>query len=77
MSEPTEKTVAYSCLCPADGTTKEVRLIYTADSRGIYWKNHAVTSWCTEEAVCPESMGNPPRCPIFLAAPRILTQDMQ
>lgn len=75
VSEQMEKTLSYSCLCPADGTEKNVELLYTSNSNGIFWKNRAVNVWCDKEENCKESMGNPPRCPIFLAAPRILPRE--
>ena len=75
MAEQREKTLSYSCLCPVDGTEREVELLYTSNNGGVFWKNRAVNAWCNEEAVCKESMGNPPRCPIFRAAPRVLPRE--
>ena len=75
MTEQTERTLTYSCLCPADGTEKEVRLLYTANSTGIFWRNKTLNTWCDRESDCTESMGAPPRCPIFLAALRFLPRE--
>ncbi len=75
MADPSEKRLSYSCLCPIDGTEKDVELIYTSNGQNIYWKNRASKDWCDMEATCKESLGTPPRCPIFLAAPRFLSKD--
>ncbi|MBQ7479921.1 MAG: hypothetical protein IJT01_13665 [Selenomonadaceae bacterium] len=75
MAEQIEKKLSYSCLCPADGTEKEVELLYTASGNSVFWKNRALNVWCDKEANCKECMGEPPRCPIFLAAPRFLSRE--
>ncbi len=75
MAEQAERVMSYSCLCPADGTEKNVELLYTSNGPGVLWKNRVLNTWCEKEAECRESMGEPPRCPIFLAAPRFLPRE--
>ena len=36
MAEQIEKKLSYSCLCPADGTEKEVELLYIATGNSVF-----------------------------------------
>ena len=75
MAEQVEKVMSYSCICPVDGTEKGVELLYTSNGSGVFWKNRSLNTWCDREAECKESLGEPPRCPIFLAAPRFIRRE--
>ncbi|MBP3722860.1 MAG: hypothetical protein J6I62_06420 [Selenomonadaceae bacterium] len=68
-----EKKFTHRAACPVDNERKEIEILYTdKGGGGPLWKSETLNKWCDKEETCDKRRGHPPRCPLFLAAPRFL-----